>query len=92
MLPLFDDNQKLDKSELLDSLTNKTPRIHKAMLISQDFIPGTGYLATFTEHYKQAETTNKISGQSLLPQTRQWHQEKKMCSKFKELDENWLET
>ena len=37
MPPLFDDNQQLDESELVDSLANKAPRSHKAMLISQDF-------------------------------------------------------
>ena len=37
--PLFDENQKLDESELVDSLANKAPRSHKAMLISQGFNP-----------------------------------------------------
>ena len=31
--PLFEDSQKLDESELVDSLANKAPRSHKAMLI-----------------------------------------------------------
>ena len=47
MPPLFDENQQLDESGLVDSLANKAPRIHKAMLISQGFNPETGYLATF---------------------------------------------
>ena len=33
MPPLFDKNQQLDESELVDSLANKAPRSHKAMLI-----------------------------------------------------------
>ena len=49
-LPLFDKNQQLDESELVDSLANKAQRIHKAMLISQVFNPETGDLATFVEH------------------------------------------
>ena len=47
MPPLFDENQKLDESELVDSLANKAPRSHKAILISQGFNPETGELATF---------------------------------------------
>ena len=37
MPPLFDENQQLDESELVDSLSNKAPRSHKAMLISKGF-------------------------------------------------------
>ena len=62
MPPLFDKNQKLDESELVDSLDNKAPRIHKAMLIYQGFNPETGDLATFVEHCKRAETMYNISG------------------------------
>ena len=50
MTPLFQESQKLDESELVDSLANKAPRIHKAMLISQGFNPETGDLETFLEH------------------------------------------
>ena len=32
--PLFEDSQTLDESELLNSLANKAPRTHKAMLIA----------------------------------------------------------
>ena len=39
MPPLFDKNQQLDESELVDSLNNKAPRSHKAMLVSQGFNP-----------------------------------------------------
>ena len=47
MPPLFDKNQQLDESELVDYLSNKAPRSHKAMLISQGFILETVDLATF---------------------------------------------
>ena len=45
MPPLFNDNQQLDYSKLVDSLANKALRSHKAMLILQGFNPETGYLA-----------------------------------------------
>ena len=32
--PLFEDSQMIDESELVDSLANKAPKNHKAMLIS----------------------------------------------------------
>ena len=41
MSPLFDENQQLDESEIVDSLSNKAPKSHKAMLISQGFNPET---------------------------------------------------
>ena len=47
MSALFDKNQKLDESELMDSLASKAPRSYKAMLISQGFNPETGDLETF---------------------------------------------
>ena len=58
---MIDENQQLDESELVDSLANKAPRSHKAMLISQSFNPETGYLVTFVEHCKRAETTDNIA-------------------------------
>ena len=61
MPPLFQESQKLDESELVDSLANKTPRIHKAMLISQGFNPETGDLETFVEHCEHAETKDNIA-------------------------------
>ena len=61
MPPLFNDNQQLDNSEIVDSLANKAPRTHKAMLISQGFNPETGVIANFVEHYKQADATYNIS-------------------------------
>ena len=61
MPPLFNNSQQLDESELVDSLANKAPRSHKAILISQDFNPETGDLETFVEHYKWAESTDSIA-------------------------------
>ena len=61
MPPLFNDNQQLDESELVNSFANKAPRSHKAMLISQGFNPETGFLATFLEHCERPETTDNIS-------------------------------
>ena len=60
--PLFQENQQLDESKLVDSLASKAPRSHKAMLISQYFNPETEDLETFVEHCKPAETTDNISG------------------------------
>ena len=48
--PLFNEGQKLDEYELVDSIENKAPRSHKAMLISQGFNPETTYLEIFMEH------------------------------------------
>ena len=45
--PLFEDSQVLDEFELVDSLANKAPRTHKAMLINQGFNPETETLETF---------------------------------------------
>ena len=47
MTPLFDTNQQLDKSKLVDSLANKAPRSHKAVLVLQGFNPETGYMESF---------------------------------------------
>ena len=52
----------LDESELVDSLANKAPRFHKAMLIAQGFNPETATLETFFEHCERAETTDDIDG------------------------------
>ena len=60
MPPLFDENQQLDESELVDYLAKKAPRSHKAMLISQGFNSETGDLATFVENCKRADTTDNI--------------------------------
>ena len=52
----------LDESDLVDSLANKAPRSHKAMLISQGFNPEIANHETFFEHCDRAETTNDIAG------------------------------
>ena len=89
MSPLFDENQKLDKSELLDSLAKKPPRSHKAMLITQGFNPETGDLATFVEHCERSETTYNISGAKFDASDKESNtKRKKKLSKFKERDEN----
>ena len=61
MPPLFNDNQLLDESEVVDYLANKAPRSHKEIMISQDFIPETGDLATFVKHCERAETIDNIA-------------------------------
>ena len=60
--PLFEDSQQLDESELVDSLSNKAPRTHKAMLIAQDFNTESADLETFVEHCERAEATDDIAG------------------------------
>ena len=86
---LFDENQQLDESKIVDSLANKVPRSHKAMLISQGFNPENGDLATFVEHSEQAETTDKISGAKFAASDEDSNtKRKKKRSKFKEQDEN----
>ena len=60
--PLFEDSQILDESELVDSIDNKAPRTHKAMLIAQGFNPDRADLETFVEHCERAETTDDIAG------------------------------
>ena len=62
MPPLFDENQQLDESELVDYLANKAPRRHKSMIIYQGFNPETGYLETFVEHCKRGKTMKKNAG------------------------------
>ena len=62
MSPLFQESQQLDESELVDFLSNKAPRNHKAMLISQGFNPETTYIETSAEHCKRSETTDNIAG------------------------------
>ena len=60
--PLFQESQKLDRFELVESLANKAPRSHKAILIYQGFNPETGDLETFVDQCKQAETRDNIAG------------------------------
>ena len=87
--PLFEENQQLDKSELVNSLANKAPRIHTAVLVSQGFNPETWDLATFVKHYKQAETTDIIAGAKFSASDKDSDtKRKKNRSKFKEREEN----
>ena len=58
---LFHKSQQLNESKLVDSIANKAPRSHKAILISKGFNPETRDLETFVEHCKQAETTDNIA-------------------------------
>ena len=60
--PLFEDSQILDGYELVYYLSNKAPRTHKAMLISQGFNPESAGLETFVEHCERVETTDDIAG------------------------------
>ena len=60
--PLFEDSQTLNESEFVNSLANKAPRNHTAMLIAQGFNPESADLETFVEHCKRAETTDDIAG------------------------------
>ena len=84
MPPLFDENQKLDESELIESHANKAPRSHKAILNSQGFNPETKDLATFVEHCKRAETTDNITKAKLATSDKESNtKRKKNISKFK---------
>ena len=89
MPPLFDENQQLDESELVDSLANKAPRSHKAMIISQGFNPEKGDLATFVEHCKLADITDNIAGANFAASDEESDTKRhKKHSKFKEREEN----
>ena len=68
--PLFEDSQVLEESELVNSLSNKAPRYHKAMLIAQGFNPETATLETFVEHCGAQKPPTTSPGQSSLPPTR----------------------
>ena len=74
----------LDKSKLVDSLANKAPRTHKAMLISQGFNPETADLKTFVEHCKRAETTDDIAGAKFAASDEDSEPRKKKRTKSKD--------
>ena len=74
----------LDDSELVDSLANKVPRTHKAMLISQGFNPETADLATFVEHCERAETTDDIAGETFAASNEDSEPRKKKFTKSKD--------
>ena len=82
--PLFEESQMLDESELVDSLSNKAPRTHKAMLISQGFNPETANLKTFVEHCKRAETTDDIAGAKFAASDEDREPRKKKRTKYKD--------
>ena len=90
MPPLFDKNQKLDESKLVDSLANKAPRSHKAMLISKGFNTEKRDLETFVEHCERSETTENISVEkcSASDEDRGTKRHKKSSNKFKEREDN----
>ena len=81
MPPLFHKSQQLDKSELVDSLSNKAPRTHKAILISQGFNPEIANIETFVEHCKRAETTDNITGVKFAAPDEDSELRKKKCTK-----------
>ena len=87
---LFDKNQQLDESELVDSLSNKALRSHKSMLISQGFNPETVYLATLVEHWKRSETTDNITMDkfSASYEDSDTKKHKNHSKKFKEREDN----
>ena len=71
----------LDESELVDSLANKVPRSHEAMLISQGFNPETANIETFVEHCERAETTNNIAGAKFVASDKDSEPRKKKRTK-----------
>ena len=86
---LFDENQQLDESEKVDSLANKSKRIHNAMLILQGFNPKTGYLETFVEHCEQANTKDNIAIANFYASDKyRYTKRHKKRSKFKEHEDN----
>ena len=91
MPPLFDENQQLVESKLVDFLDNKAPRIHKAMLILQGFNPETGDLEIFLEHCEKAETTYNIAVDkcSALDKESDTKRHKKGSKNFKEREDNY---
>ena len=90
MPPLFNENQNLDEYELVDSITYKAPRSHKAMLIPQVFNPETGYLATFVEHCERAENTDNIATAKFFASDEEsdTNKNKKRSNKFKNREDN----
>ena len=82
--PLFKNNQTLNESELVDSLTNKAPRTHKAMLIAQGFNPESADLETFVEHYERADTTDNIAGAKFAASDEDSEPRKKKRLKYKD--------
>ena len=89
MPPMFEENQKLDESKLVDYLDNKAQRCHKDMLIYQGFNPETSDLVTFVEHCERAETRDNIAGAKCAALDEDNDTKRKNKSfKFKERKEN----
>ena len=87
--PLFDENQQLDESVLVYPLSNKAPRSHKAVLISQGFNPETVDLSIFMEHCEQAETMDNICVAKFSASDKESGTKRhKKCSKVKKHEEN----
>ena len=88
--PCLTKNQQLDESELVDSLADKAPRSHKAILISQGFNPETGDLATLVEHCERSDTTDNIAVDKFYvsDEDSDTKRHKKISKKFKEREEN----
>ena len=82
--PLFEDIQMLNESELVDSLANKTPITHKAMLIAQGFNPESADQETFVEHCERAETTDDIAGAKFAASNEDNDPRKKKRIKYKD--------
>ena len=74
----------INESELVDSLTNKAPRTHKAMLIAQGLNPESEDLETFVEHCERAETTDNISRAKFSASDEHSEPRKKMRVKSKD--------
>ena len=87
---LFNDNQQLDESKLVDSLANKAPRSHKAMMILQGFNPETGDIETFAEHCEQDKATDNIDMAkfSALDEDSNTKKNTNRSKKFKECEYN----
>ena len=79
----------MDESKLVDSLANKAPRSHKAVLISQIFNPETGDLEIFVERFKRSDTTYNIDVANFPDLDEDSNtKRKKKRSNFKEREEN----
>ena len=61
MPPLFDPNQKIPATELLDILASKAPQAHKAIMIEQGFDPQTATIQEFVEISERAETKEALT-------------------------------
>ena len=86
--PLFNCNQQLDESKIMDYLVKKEPRSHNAIMISQVFNPKTGDLATFVEHCELDETTDNIAMAKFSDQDSDTMKNKRRSKKTKEREDS----